>query len=79
VNPRAGLVLLDWATGDTLQLTGRAEIDWSEQRAAEIPGAQRMVDFRIDRVVATPGAVPYRWALDERSRFNPPVGIPSPT
>jgi predicted pyridoxine 5'-phosphate oxidase superfamily flavin-nucleotide-binding protein len=71
-NPRAGLLFLDWETGDALQLTGRAEVDWSEARAADVPGAQRMVDFHVDHVVATAGAVPYRWALDERSRFNPP-------
>jgi predicted pyridoxine 5'-phosphate oxidase superfamily flavin-nucleotide-binding protein len=77
-NPRAGLLFLDWETGDALQLTGRAEIDWSEERAAATPGAQRIVDFHVERVLATPGAVPYRWALDERSRFNPPVRVRSP-
>jgi predicted pyridoxine 5'-phosphate oxidase superfamily flavin-nucleotide-binding protein len=63
-NPRAGLLFLDWETGDTLQLSGRAAIDWSAERA---------VDFTVEHVVATARAVPYRWALDERSRFNPPV------
>lgn len=72
-NPRAGLLFLDWATGDGLQLSGRAAIDWSPERAAAVPGAQRIVDFTVERVIATTGAVPYRWALDERSRFNPPV------
>ena len=63
-NPRAGLLFLDWETGDALQLSGRAAIDWSYERA---------VDFTVERVIATTGAVPYRWTLDERSRFNPPV------
>jgi predicted pyridoxine 5'-phosphate oxidase superfamily flavin-nucleotide-binding protein len=63
-NPRAGLLFLDWETGDALQLSGRAAIDWSSGRA---------VDVAVERVVATARAVPYRWALDERSRFNPPV------
>jgi len=63
-NPRAGLLFLDWETGDALQLSGRAAIDWSAERA---------VDFTVERVVATARAVPYRWALDERSRFNPPL------
>jgi hypothetical protein len=72
-NPRAGLIFLDWATGDALQISGRAVIDWSPERAAALPGAQRVVDFTVERVIATTGAVPYRWALDERSRFNPPV------
>jgi uncharacterized protein len=77
-NPRAGLLFLDWETGDALQLTGRATIDWSPERAAAIPGAQRVVDVAVERVVATAGAVPYRWALDERSRFNPPLPVRSP-
>jgi predicted pyridoxine 5'-phosphate oxidase superfamily flavin-nucleotide-binding protein len=77
-NPRAGLLFLEWETGDALQLTGRAAIDWSAERAAATPGAQRVVDFHVEHVIATPAAVPYRWALDERSRFNPPVGVPSP-
>ena len=77
-DPRAGLLFVDWETGDALQLSGKAEIDWSPERAAAIPGAQRVVDVHVERVVATPGAVPLRWALDERSRFNPPVGVASP-
>jgi predicted pyridoxine 5'-phosphate oxidase superfamily flavin-nucleotide-binding protein len=75
-NPRAGLLFLDWETGDTLQLSGRATIDWSPERAAAIPGAQRVVDVEVERVIATRGALPLRWMLEERSRFNPPaVGI----
>ena len=72
-NPHAGLLFLDWERGDTLQLSGTATIDWSPERAAAFPGAERVVDFTVERVIATAGAVPYRWALDERSRFNPPV------
>jgi uncharacterized protein len=72
-NPCAGLLFLDWDTGDALQLSGRAVIDWSPERAAALPGAQRVVDFAVERVIATTAAVPYRWTLDERSRFNPPV------
>jgi hypothetical protein len=34
--------------------------------------------LKRERVVATAGAVPYRWALDERSRFNPPLPVRSP-
>jgi predicted pyridoxine 5'-phosphate oxidase superfamily flavin-nucleotide-binding protein len=72
-NPRAGLLVLDWETGDTLQITGRATIDWSPARAAAIPGAQRVVDVVVDRVLAVRGAVPLRWVLEERSRFSPPA------
>jgi uncharacterized protein len=72
-NPRAGLLFIDWDTGTTLQLSGRAAIDWSPERAAAIRGAERVVDFHVERVVATAGALPLRGWLEERSRFNPPV------
>jgi predicted pyridoxine 5'-phosphate oxidase superfamily flavin-nucleotide-binding protein len=72
-NPRAGLLLVDWTTGDTLQLSGGATVDWSPERAAARPGAQRVVDFAVERVLRTRGALPLRWVLEERSRFNPPA------
>ena len=43
-NPRAGLLFLDWETGDALQLTGRAAIDWSAERARR-SGRAAVVDF----------------------------------
>ena len=60
---RAGLLFLDWDTGDTLQLSGRASVDWEP----------RGVSFEVERVIHTRGAVAQRWALLERSRFNPPL------
>jgi predicted pyridoxine 5'-phosphate oxidase superfamily flavin-nucleotide-binding protein len=60
-NPRIGLLFLDWETGDTLQLTGAAEIDL----------ASRAVRVTIERAIRTPNALPLRWVLLERSRFNP--------
>jgi hypothetical protein len=72
-NARAGLLLVDWETGDTLQLSGHAAIDWSPERAAALPGAQRVVDFTVERVLRSAGALPLRWVLEERSRFNPPA------
>src|SRR5262249_3462448 len=59
-NPRIGLLFLDWETGDTLQLMGAAEVD---------PDS-RAVTVTIERSIRTPNAVPYRWVLLERSRFN---------
>jgi uncharacterized protein len=45
VDPRAGLVFPDFAGGGTLQLTGRAKVDWKE-------GAPKAtVDFEIDEVL----------------------------
>jgi hypothetical protein len=72
-NARAGLLLVDWETGDTLQLSGHAAIAWSPEPAAALPGAQRVVDFTVERVLRSAGALPLRWVLEERSRFNPPA------
>jgi predicted pyridoxine 5'-phosphate oxidase superfamily flavin-nucleotide-binding protein len=51
LNPRAGLVLPDWETGDLLLLTGEARTDWQE----------RSVTFELTAVVELPGALPLRW------------------
>jgi len=73
LDPRAGLLFLDWERGTTLQLTGRATVDFSPERAAAIPGAHRVVDFEVDEVVQLDGRLPARWRLRESSRFNPPA------
>ncbi|MEY9946121.1 pyridoxamine 5'-phosphate oxidase family protein [Kitasatospora sp. GAS1066B] len=72
-NPSAGLLFIDWATGDTLQLTGTAHTDWDERHAAEVPGAQRLVEFTVTEVVATAQASGLRWTRAEYSKFNPEV------
>ncbi|OLF19299.1 pyridoxamine 5'-phosphate oxidase family protein [Actinophytocola xanthii] len=73
VNPAAGLLFPDWETGDTLQLTGTARVDWDARRAAAVPGAQRLVEFTVDEVVQLRGSSPLRWSAPVRSRFNPPT------
>jgi len=70
-DPHAGLVFVDFATGDVLQLSGRARVDWDPRRAARLAGAERVVDFAIDRVRAMPGALPLRAHGAEPSPFNP--------
>ncbi|MFE8937176.1 pyridoxamine 5'-phosphate oxidase family protein [Streptomyces sp. NPDC007872] len=60
---RAGLLFLDWETGTTLQLTGRAHTEYG-------PDA-RVVRFRADHVRETPGASPLRWSPPDYSPANP--------
>lgn len=62
LNPRAGLVLPDWETGDLLLLTGEARTDWQE----------RSVTFELAAVVELPGALPLRWSEPQYSPANPP-------
>ena len=71
VNPAAGLLFVEFERGDTLQLTGRALINWDTERAAEYAGAERVVEFDVHEVVETAGAVSLRWRFEEYSPFNP--------
>ncbi|WP_433251775.1 pyridoxamine 5'-phosphate oxidase family protein [Streptosporangium sp. CA-135522] len=69
------LLFPGWESGDALHLTGRARVDWDP---GDVPGAQRLVGFDVDRAVHVRGASPLRWPLEKYSRFNPPVHSPSP-
>jgi predicted pyridoxine 5'-phosphate oxidase superfamily flavin-nucleotide-binding protein len=73
LEPRCGLLFLDWEGGRTLHLTGRARIDDDPVRAAAVPGAQRLIDFDVERVVEIDGGLPGSWAFGELFRHNPPV------
>jgi predicted pyridoxine 5'-phosphate oxidase superfamily flavin-nucleotide-binding protein len=72
VNPRAGLLFLDFEGGGTLQLTGEARIIWEAGRAVRFAGAERVVEFLVQEAVETRGAVPLRWRFEGYSPFNPP-------
>ena len=65
-NPRAGLLIPDWHSGSTLQLTGTAEISWESR-----PGAQCSVEFTIDEIVELSDVSPLRWSSPELSPANP--------
>jgi predicted pyridoxine 5'-phosphate oxidase superfamily flavin-nucleotide-binding protein len=73
LDPRAGLLFIDWETGHTLHVSGRGRVDWDADRTARHPGAQRMVDLEIDRVIQVDHRAPLRWRLEKYSRFNPPL------
>ncbi len=70
-DPRAGLLFVDFTTGDVLQLTGRGAIDFEPQRARRYAGAERVVDFEIDEVRETPALVPLRAGDTAYSPYNP--------
>ncbi|MEV0589842.1 pyridoxamine 5'-phosphate oxidase family protein [Nonomuraea cavernae] len=71
LDPRCGLLFLDWEGGHTLHLTGRARIDWDPDRAAAVPGAHRLIDFDIEQVVQITGGLSPRWSFGQYFRFNP--------
>jgi hypothetical protein len=71
VNPKAGLLFIDFDNGRTLQVTGNASVDWNPERARDFAGAERVVDFVIDEVVANEDGFPLIAKFRQYSRFNP--------
>ena len=71
LDPRAGLLFIDFETGRTLQLTGTATILWDTASLREWPGAQRLVELEISQVVENESPFPLRWRMIEPSPFNP--------
>jgi hypothetical protein len=75
LNPAVGLLFLDWENGHTLQLTGRGRINWDPAEAQKYPGALRVVEFDIAKVVQIDHASRLRWELLDYSRVNPPARV----
>jgi len=61
VDPRVGLLFVDFEEGGLLQITGRATVDWDSAAIGEFPGAQRLVFVDIDEVVRLDAVLPLRW------------------
>lgn len=71
LNPQAGLLLMDFEHGHVLQLAGRTEIIWDSARLARFAGAERLVEFHVERVIEIAHAIPLRFSFQSYSRFNP--------
>jgi uncharacterized protein len=70
-DPRVGLLFVDFDTGATLQLTGRARILWEPEALAPLRGADRALEVEIDEIVEIEGRGPLGWRFVEYSPFNP--------
>jgi len=66
VNPRAGFLALDFASGAVLSLTGSARVIWEGPEVAAVPGAERLLTFDVRRGLSWQGVLrdwsPARWA-----------------
>jgi uncharacterized protein len=71
VNPQAGLLFIDFDSGRTLQLSGRASIDWDANRIAKFAGAERVVDFELEQSIDNPAGFPLTAKFRQFSRSNP--------
>lgn len=63
-DPRCGLLFVDFATGDLLQIQGPATIDWSVA-AGQPAGTQRSWRVRIERAWRRRAALPFDWTFGD--------------
>ena len=66
VHPRAGLLFIDFDSGDLL-VTATAEIVWNGPEVDAFEGAERLLRLRVEQVLRRPGALPLRWGGAELS------------
>jgi ferredoxin-NADP reductase/predicted pyridoxine 5'-phosphate oxidase superfamily flavin-nucleotide-binding protein len=68
-HPRAGLLFIDYATGDLLQIAVEAEVVWGGPEVQAFAGAERLLRFRVREVRRNPGALPFRWSAATPSPY----------
>ena len=67
VNPRAGLLFIDFERGDLLYLSCTAEIIWDSDERRAFSGAESLVRLRVEEGRVVENAVPLRWRYGEAS------------
>jgi uncharacterized protein len=64
-NPKAGLLFVNFETGDLLQLTGDAEVILGSPEIGSFQGAERLWRFAPRRILHRPDALPLRWRFQQ--------------
>lgn len=68
-NPIAGLLLLDFSNGHSLQLTGSCQIDFGPTRDDWPAGAERLIRFSLHKAILREQALPMRWEFTDYSPY----------
>lgn len=78
LDPRAGLVLTDFDSGEVLQLSGHVTIEWdvpeTEHRTTDVARYWRM---KISRWIRSEMPIRPKWEYVDASPFNPVVACPT--
>ncbi|WP_457281326.1 pyridoxamine 5'-phosphate oxidase family protein [Polaromonas sp. P5_D5] len=67
VNPRAGLLFIDFDNGDLLYLAVTADIIWDGPEVQSFTGAQRLMRFKVQSMRLVESSLPLRWGEAELS------------
>jgi ferredoxin-NADP reductase/predicted pyridoxine 5'-phosphate oxidase superfamily flavin-nucleotide-binding protein len=74
LDPRAGVIFIDFSTGDLLTLTGRAEVVWDGPELKAFEGAERAWRFHIEAGWHLVAALPLRWRFRDWSPHSLTTG-----
>ncbi|MEJ7687049.1 MAG: pyridoxamine 5'-phosphate oxidase family protein [Variovorax sp.] len=74
LNPMAGLLFIDFETGDLLQLSVHAEIVWDGPEVDAFPGAERLLRMQVVAAQHASAALPLRFGPSALSPHLEPTG-----
>ena len=72
-DPRAGLIFIDFASGDLLQIQGRVTIDWHPE--AGPAGAERLWRVQVERAWRRRAAFPFAWRFGDYAPTTLKTGV----
>lgn len=73
-HPHAGLLFIDFVSGDLLYLAVEAELIWDGPEVAAFHGAQRLLRFHVSQAIRVEASLPLRWSEPEFSPALAPMG-----
>ncbi|AZF00869.1 putative iron-sulfur binding protein [Pseudomonas orientalis] len=73
-NPVAGLLFIDFESGDVLHVAGRTSLMLSGPQVAQFDGAQRLWTVTVEHIVRRPAALALRWQFAEFSPHSLAMG-----
>ncbi|HWW05741.1 pyridoxamine 5'-phosphate oxidase family protein [Collimonas sp.] len=73
-HPRAGLLFIDFVSGDLLYLAVSAELIWDGPEVAAFKGAERLLRFHVEQAIRVEASLPLRWSEAELSPALAPMG-----
>ncbi len=74
MNPLAGVLFIDFESGDLLYLTCKAKIIWDSGELHAFDGAERLVRFTLDEGILIKNGMPIRWNFLEYSPSLEKIG-----
>jgi predicted pyridoxine 5'-phosphate oxidase superfamily flavin-nucleotide-binding protein len=67
LNPKAGILFVDFEAGDLVYTTGDAAIVWQGEQVAAFAGAERLIRLRAAEVIRVEGSLPLRFDFGDYS------------